>query len=71
MDHSRANTVLVLATLDTKADEARHLARALESRSLTVHFVDLALQATSPPWAQASLEQVRAAAASDLLADND
>ena len=70
MDHSRASTVLVLATLDTKADEARHLARALESRSLTVHFVDLALQATSPPWAQVSVAQVRAAAAPDLLADS-
>jgi uncharacterized protein (UPF0261 family) len=69
VDDSRARTVLVLATLDTKADEARHLARALESRSLSVHFVDLALQATSPSWAHTSVQDVRAAASTELRAD--
>lgn len=70
MDDGRPGTVLVLATLDTKAGEVRYLARALEARSLTVHYVDLALEAASPDWADTSAARVRAAADPTLLADH-
>lgn len=69
MNDSRPGTVVALATLDTKADEVRYLAQALAARSLTVHFVDLALQTASPAWAHTSVDQVRAAASPDLRAD--
>lgn len=65
-----APRVAVLATLDTKGDEARFLAGELHSRGIRTLLVDLALTGVSPADAEVTRADLAARGATDASGDD-
>jgi uncharacterized protein (UPF0261 family) len=68
--HRETPRVAVLATLDTKGDEARFLADRLRSRGVTPLLIDLALTGTSPDDADITRADLARHGATDASGDD-
>jgi len=68
--HRETPRVAVLATLDTKGDEARFLADRLRSRGVTPFLIDLALTGTSPDDADITRADLARHGATDASGDD-